>query len=1696
MKNSVALLLCQDRRGTGYLVLPDCVLTCYHVVEPAVPDGWIRVIFAHGEYLAQVSLMDIENDCAVLRLSQPVLAVPPLPLGREPPRRGGAWQSYGFPAATLSSGLLIDGELQDEDGRNLRQRAALVLHSRNVTAGALMQGFSGSPVVADGVVIGQLQQIVPDETLGAHFGVVFATPARVLFPLLPQERGQTDCPYRGLAAFEPEDAGVFFGRDALIKRLWESYRAAYRDRQGPRMLTLLGPSGAGKSSLARAGLLPALQRQPIPGPLPLRAVVLKPGEQPLDALTRALLQQAAAPPSPAAVPDIQAHRQLRQALRSPDERGHFDGLRLYADALPHSAAQPLLILVDQFEEVYTLCRDPADRDALVSLLLDAATAPAGHVMIVLTLRSDYLGELQRYHPRLSQVIAERTVLLPAMTQDELRSAIREPAARAGRPLDEGTIELLLAQAQGGATTLPLLEFALTCIWEGLLRGKAAAVTLKEIGGVGGALAARAQELFTGLTASEQRIARRAFLRLGQLNESARGIRKRQSIADLCGPSETPAQVLAVLRRFACDQVRLVSLGADPHSGVAVAELTHEALLEHWALCRTWLAEHRQELPFHQRLTEAAQWWAQADRPSGRLWRPPDLELLREFHARRGDDLTQGELEFCQASEAHYAQECAAKEAAERRLATMYEQMRQQVLATYIEQGRQSLLGNQVHHAALWLHRAAQEGSGQPMLPYLLAQAMQPLDAVQAVLCGPTDRLLDLCFHPSGKELAIASRDGFLRQWDVASGRLRRELRYDAPVRSVSYTADGTRLLAENIENPLRIFCSDSGKLLATLSGHRGHTFLTTLSPGSVHVAVGTEDHAAWVWLLSTGQRVCELRGHGDRLRSLAFSPDGSLLATASDDQTARIWELATGRLRHPPLIHPELVSRALFSPDGRTLATLGSDLRARVWSVKTGELLRVLQGHSGPLTNLRFNLDGSRLLTTSHDHTARLWQLSTGQPVAELRGHHNSVVDAAFSADGRHLVTGSWDGTARIWEADSGRPLSVLRGHTGPVVAVAFSPDAVQVATASDDHTARVWSVAAASPVLHKWRFGATIAAVAFTPDSRQVVAASLNGIAKVFARDTGQLRAHLEGHGAALMDLAVSPDGSCIATASRDRTAILWHLSSRRALATLRGHRNWVTAVTFSPDGAHLATASRDGISCLWKVADGRLVATLRGHTAMVTRIAFDPRGTLLATASYDGKILLWAVPSGELRAILAGQDQVINDLSFHPAGGLLASASDDGTARIWRTDQPLGSAALQVLSGHTGGLTSVRFSPSGELCATASRDDTARVWEAQSGRLLAELTGHTGYVASVAFSPDSARIVTASRDGSARLWEARTGKLLAVLGGHEGLVSCAVFSPDGLTVLTGSTDQKVRLWSCHRESRSVDELGTLLRHRLAYRWQHDVIVPAALEAPAASVVSPPAPRSPTLLVEDGQRLLLLAATAWTSGDLSAARAGLLSARSHFLAMPDPASAAVAVWSQAALCEAQKEQQAAASLYAEAVALARQPDADPTELGTTFLECARIAHDHLLLPQAALRALALALTYSLDRTRVLIYQAEALIGAEQAAAALDAVEGLLRSGQPYVGWRSVITCLAWVAARLLGDRQQERAWGQRALTEFKASLQVGDLGWSFLPLRRTLARSARASEYEATLELLEALDGSRSPETADRLAQLLQKSS
>ncbi|MFZ4678307.1 MAG: ATP-binding protein, partial [Nodosilinea sp.] len=381
-------------------------------------------------------------------------------------------------------------------------------------------------------------------------------------------------PYKGLAAFTEQDGDRYFGREAQVERLWERFQRLMEQSDVPRLLPILGPSGSGKSSLARAGLIPALAQRPLLGKAQMRVAVLVPGSHPLEALAGVLAKAATQDPLP-----VTKTREFATELELVNKDGVYDGLRRIASLIPQIHDAPLVVLVDQFEEVYSLCKDTEERQAFIANLLTAAQDPSAQVSVVITLRSDFLGETQR-HSGLNQIIgSDQSVIVPAMTTEELRRAIAEPAKRAGHPLDEATIDLLVTDTEGREGALPLLQFALSRIWEGLGQGVAPAETYRQMGGVGGALAGKAQDIYDHLSPAEQETARRIFIGLVQLGEGTRDTRRRTPVENLIASQDSPETVKQVLARFSSPGARLVTLASQGNQDVA--EVTHEALFGHW-----------------------------------------------------------------------------------------------------------------------------------------------------------------------------------------------------------------------------------------------------------------------------------------------------------------------------------------------------------------------------------------------------------------------------------------------------------------------------------------------------------------------------------------------------------------------------------------------------------------------------------------------------------------------------------------------------------------------------------------------------------------------------------------------------------------------------------------------------------------------------------------------------------------------------------------------------------------------------------------------------------------------------------------------------------------------------------------------------------------------------------------------------------
>jgi hypothetical protein len=476
----------------------------------------------------------------------------------------------------------------------------------------------------------------------------------------PTEPGQTSVspdigpnPYKGLSAFQETDTERFFGRERVTQALWETFCALHEATSVPpplvggvrggglRLLAILGPSGSGKSSVARAGLLPKLAEQPLPNTQRTRVAVFTPGTHPLEALAL-ILACIDTSPQTLAARTSEFTKVLKQEID-----GQWEGLRRIADTLPDIDTQPLILLIDQFEEIYTTEVKSDERRQFLDNLLCAAADPSGHVSVILTLRSDFWGQTQS-HPAFNQAIARHGEIIPVMDEAELRDAIVKPAKNAGHALDDTTVDLLIEQTLDREGALPLLQFALERIWDRLVEGVSPTDTLEQIGGVWGALAGEAQRLFDQLSEADKAIACRTFLALVQLGEGTCDTRRRISLTEIVAHGEEAAHVQAVIHCFADPRARLVTLSVTP-DGTETAEVTHEALLDHWETLREWLDNNREDLRFHRHLAQDVTYWEKQGKPEGKLWRPPDLDLLRQYHQRAGQDMTPLQVEFFEAS---------------------------------------------------------------------------------------------------------------------------------------------------------------------------------------------------------------------------------------------------------------------------------------------------------------------------------------------------------------------------------------------------------------------------------------------------------------------------------------------------------------------------------------------------------------------------------------------------------------------------------------------------------------------------------------------------------------------------------------------------------------------------------------------------------------------------------------------------------------------------------------------------------------------------------------------------------------------------------------------------------------------------------------------------------------------------------------
>jgi WD40 repeat protein len=575
------------------------------------------------------------------------------------------------------------------------------------------------------------------------------------------------------------------------------------------------------------------------------------------------------------------------------------------------------------------------------------------------------------------------------------------------------------------------------------------------------------------------------------------------------------------------------------------------------------------------------------------------------------------------------------------------------------------------------------------------------------LRGHTGAVLCVAFHPDGQRLASGDNQGGLRLWDAAGREVLSRHAHSAPVTAVAFRAGSKQFASASLDGTTKLWHADTGKLLRTLTGHKGH----------VH--------------------------------ALAYSADGKRLATASCNGTVKVWDPDTGK-EQLPITAQKLIDTIAFSPDGRRLATAGVEKTIEVHDAFTGKGVLTLRGHTARVWGVAFSPDGKWLASASSDSTVRVWEATTGREVRTLLGRLAApFLGLAFAADSKRLACACVDRTVKVWDVTTGRGLFALRRHTSPVRAVAFSSDGKRLASAGVDRTVRVWDVAAGpdllslpahdGPVTHLACGGSRLVSAGGPP--RKPGTVKVWDLAGPKASLLGTPRGPVGG-------LALTTDGKRLAYADNEEAALkVCDVGTGKEVLTLRGHTGPIGCVAFAADGKRLASGGKSTLR-IWDLAGDQEPLVLRGHTGPLVWVGFRPDGQRLVSASSDGTIRVWDPAAEKAVALLANYNRS-SSLAFSPDGRHLAAGGLANAVLVWDAQNQ-----VRTFEGHKALVECVAFSPDGERLASAGRDGMVRLWDVRTGRELLTLGVHGTLLRSLAFRPDGGALVGGGADGAVKVW------------------------------------------------------------------------------------------------------------------------------------------------------------------------------------------------------------------------------------------------------------------------------------------------------------------------------------------------------
>ena len=1185
---------------------------------------------------------------------------------------------------------------------------------------------------------------------------------------ITQQELNKSSPYKGLKRYNFSDREYFFGRDALIARLFEAVNQNT-------FLLVAGASGCGKSSVVRAGLIPELKSNL--GATKLLDFIFTPGRNPFESFYRCLLAddkdysftedeaELARVSNPQTIVDV------IQSLKQDNDRW--------------------LILIDQFEEIFTNCSDEQVRRDFIDSLVQLSQHSDESIRVILAMRADFLEYFSAY-PQLGIIANNNNIhLVTAMHPDELRQTIEQPAAKHGVVFEKGLVTRIIQEVQGQSGYLPLLQYTLNLLWETecISIGRDGRPHIEDrilnlsiysaLEGVRGALQARISKLYQQLSQDEQAATRQIFLRLVQIVDTDSGSR---AVSRKAYRSEFQGEIIeTTLRKFVNENMIVsgyeysgkdkVLIGSSINTARnATFEIAHEIILSSWDALKKWLQEAKDAIIFKNLLADDVHRWYSAlnqgnpndskesDRAKDELLKGSRLDRAIELRQSNSFELLGGltdlENQFIDASlEWLYLQR-------RRKVELETEKERNELLTTANQKAKRVIRRGMITLAVIIpVSIGASLVAFQAFRDFSVARTGTKLEqagvsALRQMRSGEIDALLSALHAAYGLQ-NLVDENTPLEKYPAVSpilalqkivDSIHEKNRFDTgqgEIKATAFNRAGNRIITAGRDGTIQIW-RPSGEKIYQFKAHAGGLLASinsaSFSPDDQHIATASSDGTAKIWSVS-GKLLTNLEGHQGAVNYVAFSPDGASVATAGSDGEVLLWDISGNKLFQLDR-HQGNVLEVVFSPDGEKLATASSDGQIRVWNT-SGDQLSQWEGHgSKPVYSVNFSPDGQKLISAGGDNNAKVWNLS-GQQYLILEGHRRSVTDASFMFNGERLITASDDGTAKLWNLE-GEEIAHFQGHRGGIWNTVFSPDGEYVCTSGKDGTVRLWSFKN-EPFLEYFGLKDDVNAVSFSPDGKYYAAGGNEGIVGIWQASERPLKSWRAVHRGYIFSIAFSPDSRFIATGSSDASVSIWDLSGNREKIR-RGFGSSISSLAFSPDGQFLLIGPTNGLVRLWRLDRDEGIA-LEGLNK-ISAVAFSPDSSMIAAANWEGLISLWD-RSGKLIKQWHGHDTTVSDLDFNSDGKLIASADKDGNIRLWNT---LGQLRLDFFS-YQSGINALNIIPNSSLISTGGMDGTVRIWDL-SGRQIYEYNLSKGPVWGLAASPNGDMILGGGDAGEMRLW------------------------------------------------------------------------------------------------------------------------------------------------------------------------------------------------------------------------------------------------------------------------------------------------------------------------------------------------------